>query len=149
MKKTATQSRSQPELEYAIVHCTPYVYYSTGQPINHVTLAGDRKLALKGTYHRFGIGAIPRGFSGRKESFGPEVPGPWAFAFGLATVIDNRPDLRAAERAQDLEVSEGSLLMIDGVVYRVVVERREFIKLVAVRSLMRGEESIGEQAVQS
>ena len=45
-------------------------------------------------------------------------------------VIDNYPERRKAERDRDILVSEGSMLLIDGVTYRVCVERREFISLV-------------------
>jgi hypothetical protein len=37
---------------------------------------------------RWGFGAIPEGMEGRQVHQGPKVPGPWAFAFGLASCID-------------------------------------------------------------
>ena len=135
-------------LDYEVIHCAADVNYCPGRAITHVTLEGQRSLALKGTYHRFGVGAIPRGFAGRKETGGTEIAGPWAFAFGLATVIDNRPDLRAAERATDLEVANGDLIMVDAVIYRVRVVRREFIELDAVRSIIDGE-VIGEEQAEA
>lgn len=78
---------------------------------------------------RFGIGCIPEGASGRKVYQGPEVAGPWAFTFGLCTVIDNHPARRAAERDADVLVQDGTALEIDGTVYTVRVVRREFIEL--------------------
>ena len=99
-----------------------------------VDLKGRVNLALKGTYHRFGVGAVARGQSDRKEQGGPLVEGPWAFAFGLSSCISASKAMQekdAEERAQDVVVEDGSKLVIDGVSYTVKVERREFIKLIA------------------
>lgn len=81
---------------------------------------------------RFGVGAIPEGAAARKVYQGPLIAGPWAFTFGLAVVIDNYPERRAAERAKDFEVDEGSLVEIEYKVYQVKVVRREYINLVPV-----------------
>lgn len=98
----------------------------------HVSLKGKRDLRLKGTYHRFGVGAVPRGCEGRKEYNGPMVPGPWAFAFGLGAVLSSSQahrDADAERRATDIEVEAGTVLRIDGIDYKVRVERGEFLKL--------------------
>lgn len=71
------------------------------------------------TGERFGLGAIPRGATGRQVHGGPLVPGPWAFAYQLGTVIDCYPERRAAEYAKDVVVADGFTLTIDRVTYVV------------------------------
>ena len=103
-----------------------------------VDLNGTRQLRLKGTYRYFGVGAIPRGGEGRKVDGGPLVPGPWAFAYGLATCLMS--DAYAEQKARDeadrqgaIEVEQGSKLLIDGVWYRVDVDyTARHLSLVAV-----------------
>lgn len=94
-------------------------------------------LSLKGTYHRFAVGRIAEGSEGRQVTDGPMVPGPWAYAYGLASVIDCHGGTGAEiERNQaeqrEHEVTEGSRVRIDGVIYRVSVERGEFLNLTEV-----------------
>jgi hypothetical protein len=98
-----------------------------GHPV-YLTLDSDINLRLPNG-KRFGVGAIPFGGEGRKVDGGPMVPGPWAFTYGLATVIDDRPDLRKAERDADVLVDEGTVLSIDTKLYKVRIVRREFIEL--------------------
>lgn len=105
-------------------------HYCEGHKVT-VVLESDAHLRLPNG-RRFGVGAIPRGESGRKVSFGPEEPGPWAFTYGLCTVIDNYPDRRKAEYDQDVLVSEGSFLWIDACVYKVEIERKQYINLIPV-----------------
>ena len=112
------------------------VNYVPGHEV-HVTLKARVDLKLKGSYRRFGVGAMPRGMSGRQEMGGPMVVGPWAFAFGLSTCITNskaHQEADAARRATDIEVEEGTRLNIDEVSYVVRVIRGEFLKLEAVAS---------------
>jgi hypothetical protein len=96
-----------------------------------ITLDSDTTLRLPNG-KRFGVGAIPVGGKGRKVSMGPEIDGPWAFTFGLCAVIDNNPERRKAERDADLMIDEGTLLRIDAKVYRVRIERREYVNLEAI-----------------
>lgn len=89
-----------------------------------VTLEARRLLRLKGTLHYFHVCAVPRGQEARQEQGGPLIPGPWAFAFGKATCLtDNRAtqERDAKERAEAVEIEEGSVLRIDGCDYRVSV----------------------------
>lgn len=132
-----SEGRKQDEINAKWVPMVAEVNYIDNQRGMEptVTLKGKRDLSLKGTYRRFGVGAIPRGQSGRKEHGGAMVEGPWAFAFGLASVLSASKAMRerdAAQRAQDIVVEDGSELLIDGVWYTVRVERREFIKLIPV-----------------
>ena len=117
-----------------VIEITP----ASHQPYDD-TVKSDHVLALKGTYHRFGLAAIPRGKSGRKVFQGPLVPGPWAFAFGLSSVIAANPehgtygDIRRNKAAGlEHEVEAADLIRFDGVTYRIEVERRQYINLVAV-----------------
>jgi hypothetical protein len=110
------------------------VNYCEGHEV-HVLLKGTRLLHLKGTYNYYHVGAMPRGQSGRKDYCGPMVPGPWAFANQQATVLSDSAAFRArdaAERADAIEVEAGSTVWIDGVQYRVGVDRGEFLNLTAV-----------------
>lgn len=102
------------------------VNYCTGHAPD-VSLTTDTVISVAG--RRFGIGAVPRGFSGRKVTDGPLVPGPWAYTYGLATVIDNYPERRAAERARDIEVMDEDKLEIDGVWYKVHCTRFGYVDL--------------------
>lgn len=91
-------------------------------------LATNHVLALRGTYKRFGIGAVPRGKEGRRVSHGALVPGPWAFTFGLATVLAANPAMSTgAERQRNIaagiehEVEAGDQIRFDDVTYLVTI----------------------------
>lgn len=84
------------------------------------TLRCDAILVEKGTYHRYKIGGCPKGESGRKETGGPEFPGPWHYIFGLATVIALDPNAgtgaemaRARKAGLVHELSPGEKIQID------------------------------------
>ena len=91
---------------------------------------------------RFHVGHVAEGDEGRQVHGGPMVPGPWAYAFGLATVIDNHGgtareigDAKAA--GLYLEVHDGQAIRVAGHVYEVRFvdgvgspsPRGEFLKL--------------------
>lgn len=85
---------------------------------------------------RFGVGEVPRGSEGRKVSFGPMVPGPWAYAFGLGTFITSDPNHNSGTESAKLRaagvehvVREGSTVRFpSGAVY-VVRIRGEYVEL--------------------
>lgn len=93
-----------------------------------IHLKTDINIRLADTFYRFGIGAVPVGGTGRNMR-GIDQEGPWAFAYGLCTVLDNYPERRKAEYDRDVIVDAGDLLMIDAKCYKVVVVRGEFIEL--------------------
>lgn len=106
-------------------------------------LTSDHTIAVRGTgrgfNRRFGIGAMPADMSGRQVTGGPLVPGPWAFAFGLCSVIDNHGGSAreaAEKRAAGTEhvVDFGDELVIDGHAYTVerIPWSSEHVKLVLV-----------------
>lgn len=64
---------------------------------------------------RWGIGEVPPGVEHRKEYRGPLVPGPWAFAFELATVISDPPPPPETR----VEVAKCDVLVLSGRPYRV------------------------------
>lgn len=73
---------------------------------------------------RHKVGWVARGESGRKVCHGPMVPGPWAYAYGLCTVIDNSggtgaESARLREAGMEFDVDVGTLLEIDDTVYAV------------------------------
>ncbi len=86
-------------------------------------------LRIAGTYYRHGIGTVRRGEEGRQVSHGPMIPGPWAYAFGLCTVISDPP----SNIPEYIDVSDGEFLTIDGDVYLIRVVRREWIELDLIR----------------
>jgi hypothetical protein len=127
------QQRAAEEKNARRVPMQADTLYIEGHEVS-VTLKGTRLLYLKGTYNYYHVGAIPRGQSGRQVTGGPLVPGPWAFAFQRATVLSDSEAFRnrdTAERMDAIPVEAGSLIWIDGVEYRVDVER-EFINLTAI-----------------
>lgn len=84
----------------------------------------DNRLIVDGFTTTFGIGHVPEGESGRKQSHGCLVPGPWAFVYGLATVIDNRggtaADIARQRREGKLvEAKLGDILIVAGHEYRI------------------------------
>ena len=88
-------------------------------------------LPHRGYRKRFGLGFVPKGDEGRQVFQGEMVPGPWAYAFGLCSVIDNHGGT-GAERQRNLEagtehdVEAGDTVIIDGNSYEVKVTRNGF-----------------------
>ena len=79
-----------------------------------------------GLTQRWGVGYIPKGSEGRQEYQGPIVKGPWPFAYGLCTVIDNHGGSAAQserDRAAGIEVDahEGDLVEFgDGLLWPII-----------------------------
>ncbi len=90
---------------------------------------GRIDVRIAGTLYRHGIATIRRGDEGRQENDGPMVPGPWAYAFGLCTVISDPP----SNTPEFIDVRDGEFLTIDGDVYLIRVVRREWIELDLIR----------------
>lgn len=85
----------------------------------------------------FGLGFVPEGFQARQFQGGPLVPGPWAYAYPKAGVIDNFGGTGAElERAKSenrlYEVAVGDYLEINGVRFEVRAAPNRNIKLVKV-----------------
>lgn len=78
---------------------------------------------------RLGIGYVPAGSAARQEQGGPLIPGPWAYTYPLASVIDNEGGT-GAESARGLAagteyVAEvGDRFTIAGAVYVLTDSRR-------------------------
>lgn len=88
----------------------------------------DHVLVLSRSLKRFGIGGVPAGHVGRQVTQGPLVPGPWAFTFGLASVIAANPEhgtygeiKRNLAAGREHTVEEGDRIVFDGVTYEVQV----------------------------
>lgn len=130
------QTHLDEEAKGLFVDMVAEAHYCVGHAPT-VTLKGRVDLHLKGTYHYFGLGAMPRGQKGRQVHAGPEVEGPWAYAFGLATVISASAAHREADakkRSEAIEVEQGTILRIDNVSYRVdVLVGGEHIRLTPVQ----------------
>ncbi len=118
------------------IPCKAQVSYQPGFAPT-VTLTSDRMLAVdsgKGYSHYFHVGAVPVGGCGRKVDGGPLVNGPWAYAFGAATVICASKAMQehdAAKRADAIPVVDGSKVIVDTIEYTVAIDPRgPWIKLV-------------------
>jgi len=81
-------------------------------------------IRLNGRF-RHKIAVIRRGDEGRQVDGGPMVPGPWAFAFGLCTVLSDTP----IDHDPILDVEDGDLLVIEGDTYKLTIIRREWAEL--------------------
>lgn len=100
-------------------HSLTFTYDRSGEPRH------DQDLRIKDTYYRLGVGFVAEGDEGRKEMHGPMVPGPWAYTYGLCSVISNTP----TERNPEIVVQNGDHLIVDGFEYVIEVYRREYIRL--------------------
>ena len=70
----------------------------------------------------------------RTEFQGPMVQGPVAYCFGIASVIDNHGGTKREREEADakgllIRVSDGDLLEIDGVEYKLTLNPRGYPKL--------------------
>lgn len=80
----------------------------------------------------FMVGYISAGELARKVSFGPMVPGPWAYAFPLASVIDNHGGTGAdiaRERSAGTVVyaALGDVVSVEGLEYVILPENNDNI----------------------
>jgi hypothetical protein len=85
----------------------------------------DCTLLVEGYEIRFGVGEVKPGETGRKVMNGDLVPGPWAYVYGQATVIDNfggtaREMEEKRERGCVVEARLGDVVEINGRKYRIV-----------------------------
>ena len=81
-------------------------------------------LRINGSYSRFGVGYVAEGDSGIQHDGGPQVPGPWAFAYELSHSLTNDPievkEARAKDEAdRSVYVATGDKVQVDGNVYEV------------------------------
>lgn len=83
------------------------------------------ELKLAGTYHRFAVGTCKKGDEGRQECGADKVAGPWAYAFGLGSMIT----ATRCARTPEVEIDDGDVIFLDGIHYLVTVDRREWLKL--------------------
>lgn len=107
-------------------------------------------------YRRFHVGGIARGNSGRKVYRGPLVPGPWAFAVGLASVIAANPEhgtygeiKRNLAENKEHAVVDGDHVIFDNFEYEIAMVNgfggmrgargSDFINLLPVRDLAPAE----------
>jgi len=89
----------------------------------------DHVINLGSCITRFALGVVRRGDDGRREMYGPMIPGPWAYTVPKAGVIDNYGGSRAASDRRLTEgtehtVKNGDQLIIDGETYSVAVRGR-------------------------
>ena len=103
------------------------------------TVRTDHVIRVKGARPtasgRYRVGGVPRGASGRQVDGGPLVPGPWAYVYELASVIDNHGGtgaesaaMRAAGTEHDLV--PGDVIRFDDREYKIAVDARGFVQLV-------------------
>jgi len=103
------------------------------------TVRTDHVIRVKGaratSSGRYRVGGVPRGASGRQVDGGPLVPGPWAYVYELAGVIDNHGGtgaesacMRAAGTEHDLV--RGDVIRFDDREYKITVDTRGYVQLV-------------------
>lgn len=83
---------------------------------------------------RFGIGFIPQGCEERQVIQGPMVPGPWAYCYGLCTVIDNHggtgSEMRSLEeRGLVHHIERDDIVVVDGTRHLVEATRNGYPSL--------------------
>lgn len=104
-------------------------------------------MSLKGTYRRYHAREIPAGEEARQVSGGPMVPGPWAYTYGLCSVISTNggtaDDIREAKaKGLWIEIQHGDLLRFpSGNTYRVDDDFLWGVRLVAVEDAQEKAES--------
>jgi hypothetical protein len=91
---------------------------------------------LRGTKYRFQIGYVDPTGSCRREYQGEILPGPYAYAYGLATCIASDPRMGtaaevAANEARGLEVAveDGDIIRLGWELFRVRYLRDQWIEL--------------------
>lgn len=92
----------------------------------------------------FTVDAVRANDSARQKYQGPHVPGPWAYAFARAGVIDNYGGTGASikrDKAAGLliEADIGDVLAIDGHEYTIAPDHNRNIKLIAVTANSRSQ----------
>jgi hypothetical protein len=103
------------------------------------TVRTDHVICVKGaratSSGRYRVGGVPRGASGRQVDGGPLVPGPWAYVYELAGVIDNHGGtgaesarMRASGTEHDLV--PGDVIRFDDREYKIAVDARGYVQLV-------------------
>lgn len=87
---------------------------------------------------RYGVGCVRVGEEGRKIYDGPMVPGPWAYAYRLCTVVACGGEGSRKESEDGLAAktehlfSHGDLIEVDGVTYKTVRANNDNTHLEAV-----------------
>lgn len=87
---------------------------------------------------RHGLGWVSRGDEARQVTHGPMVPGPWAYAYGLSTVIDNnggsgRESQEALEAKTEHWFNYGDFIEINGIIYVIVKAPNQNIRFERVK----------------
>jgi len=90
----------------------------------------------------YSVGSMPRGQEGREYNGGPMEPGPFAWTNQHATVICSDPSRstgaemkRKREAGLVVDVEGGDEIIVDEALYRVRIERREYINLELIADL--------------
>ncbi|MBN1174885.1 MAG: hypothetical protein JXA67_22190 [Micromonosporaceae bacterium] len=86
----------------------------------------DTTAVLVHRHHRFAVGYVDPLGTARRTYGGPELPGPYAYAVPLPTVIEARPQ---PSTQPHIDVSIGTTLIIDGHVYQVANAGHDHIRL--------------------
>lgn len=88
-------------------------------------------------YAGFGLGFVPEGYQARQVTQGPMVPGPWAYAYGHASVLcdsgGTKSELERAAAEELLYYADlGDILELDGVLFKIEKTHNRNIKLVNI-----------------
>lgn len=100
---------------------------------DHVIRVAGARATSSGRYR---VGGVPRGASGRQVDGGPLVPGPWAYVYELAGVIDNHGGTGAESARMRAEGAEhdlvpGDVIRFDDREYKIALDGQGFVFLKA------------------
>lgn len=137
-EKDMTKTTVQPDdIQYDMIAgreicLLPAVRYDEhSMRTDHVIRVAGARATSSGRYR---IGGVPRGGSGRQVDGGPLVPGPWAYVYELAGVIDNHGGTgaeAARKHAAGMEhdLVPGDVIRFDDCEYKIRLDARGFVRL--------------------
>lgn len=108
-----------------IMEAKRYLKLESGKAYDGSTKIQNSVLRIEGTYHSVTIVYVPKGEEGRQECGGAMIPGPWASSFGNGSMLT----AQRIARDPETDITDGDVLMIDGIDFRVRIIRNEWLAL--------------------
>ena len=102
-----------------------YIRLESGLDYRGKRTVANANLHIEGTLTRVAICYVAKGDTARQEICGDPIPGPWAQTYGLASALT----ATRMAREPEITVTDGDVLSIDGIDFRVRVYRRQYVAL--------------------